>query len=225
MLSLSTKERKAMFNKPSNYSIPLWSWIDTESTDTFFSDLENKYKLLGTKSKQIPKMSLSLELSKKLKVDKLRNTMITELEDELKDLKNILNKIKELELLREQEINEIKNEAKRKLNMLDNDINDTLEKVDVNVTTLKVRCRFCEKLHNFEEERELKLSAKEKRKERKRLKEEVKNNKDDVLDLLLVCKTKISKLLTDLEYEKHNALHDITILESRLIKLGINTNW
>ena len=128
-------------------------------------------------------MSLSLELSKKLKVDKLGNTMITELEDELKDLKTILNKIKELELIREQEINEIKNEAKRKLNMLDNEL-------DVNVTTLKVRCRFCEK---------------EKRKERKRLKEEVKNNKDDVLDLLLDSETKISKLLSDLEYEKHTA--------------------
>ena len=128
-------------------------------------------------------MSLSLELSKKLKVDKLGNTMITELEDELKDLKTILNKIKELELIREQEINEIKNEGKRKLNMLDNEL-------DVNVTTLKVRCRFCEK---------------EKRKERKRLKEEVKNNKDDVLDLLLDSETKISKLLSDLEYEKHTA--------------------
>ena len=203
MLSLSTKERKAMFSKPSNYSVTLWSWIDIESIDTFFSDLENKYKLLGAKSKQIPKMSLSLELSKKLKVDKLGNTMITELEDELKDLKTILNKIKELELIREQEINEIKNEAKRKLNMLDNEL-------DVNVTTLKVRCRFCEK---------------EKRKERKRLKEEVKNNKDDVLDLLLDSETKISKLLSDLEYEKHTAWHDLTILGSRLIKLGINTNW
>ena len=203
MLSLSTKERKAMFSKPSNYSVPLWSWIDIESIDTFFSDLENKYKLLGAKSKQIPKMSLSLELSKKLKVDKLGNTMITELEDELKDLKTILNKIKELELIREQEINEIKNEAKRKLNMLDNEL-------DVNVTTLKVRCRFCEK---------------EKRKERKRLKEEVKNNKDAVLDLLLDSETKISKLLSDLEYEKHTAWHDLTILGSRLIKLGINTNW
>ena len=203
MLSLSTKERKAMFSKPSNYSVPLWSWIDIESIDTFFSDLENKYKLLGAKSKQIPKMSLSLELSKKLKVDKLGNTMITELEDELKDLKTILNKIKELELIREQEINEIKNEAKRKLNMLDNEL-------DVNVTTLKVRCRFCEK---------------EKRKERKRLKEEVKNNKDDVLDLLLDSETKIFKLLSDLEYEKHTTWHDLTILGSRLIKLGINTNW
>ena len=36
MLSLPTKEREIMFNKPSNYSIPLSSWIDIESTDTFF---------------------------------------------------------------------------------------------------------------------------------------------------------------------------------------------
>ena len=36
MSSVSTRERKAMFNKPSNYSIPLSSWIDIESADTFF---------------------------------------------------------------------------------------------------------------------------------------------------------------------------------------------
>ena len=53
MSSLSTKERKAMSNKPLNYSIPLSSWRDMESTDTFFSDLGNEYKLLGTKSNQI----------------------------------------------------------------------------------------------------------------------------------------------------------------------------
>ena len=52
-----------MFNKQSNYSIPLLSWIDIESRD-IFSDLENKYKLLGTKSKQIPKMSLCLGLQR-----------------------------------------------------------------------------------------------------------------------------------------------------------------
>ena len=34
--------------------------------------------------------------------------------------------------------------------------------------------------------------------------------------------SKISKLLTDLEYEKHDTLHDITILESKLIKLEIS---
>ena len=63
-------------------------------------------------------MSLSLGLLKKLKEDKLRNMMIKEFKDELKDFKNILNKIEELELLRQQEINEIKHEIKRKLNML-----------------------------------------------------------------------------------------------------------
>ena len=53
------------------------------------------------------------------------------------------------------------------------------------------------------------------------MKEEVKNNKDELLDRLLYSESKISKLLTGLEYEKHNALHDITILESKIIKLGI----
>ena len=31
--------------------------------------------------------------------------------------------------------------------------------------------------------------------------------------------TKISKLLTDLEYEKEKALHDIAVLESKLVKI------
>ena len=45
--------------------------------------------------------------------------MIKEFKDELKGLKNILNKIRKLRLLGEQEINVIKHETKRKLNMLD----------------------------------------------------------------------------------------------------------
>ena len=52
--------------------------------------------------------------------------------------------------MREQEINEIKNETKRKLNMLDDEINDILEKLDVNLMTLELRCIFCEKPHDFE---------------------------------------------------------------------------
>ena len=62
--------------------------------------------------------------------------MIEELKDELKSLTNIFNEIKKLELLREQEINEIKKETKRKLNMLDDEVNDILEKVDKDLTTL-----------------------------------------------------------------------------------------
>ena len=50
---------------------------------------------------------------------------------------------KKLEPLRKQEKNKIKNETKRKLNMLDDEINDMLEKLDGNLTTLKLRCIFC----------------------------------------------------------------------------------
>ena len=169
----------------------------------------NEYKLSRTKSKQMPKMSLYSGLLKKLKEDS-RNTMIEKIKNELKDLKNMLNKIKELELSREQEINKIKNETKRELNMLHDEISDILEKLDVNVTTLKLRCGFREKPHDFEKERELRLLAKEK------------INEIELLDHLLNGETKISKLLTDLEYEKHNTLHDITISASKLIELAIS---
>ena len=48
--------------------------------------------------------------------------------------------------------------------MLDDKISNILEKLDVNLTTLELRCRSCEKAHNFEEERKLRMSAKEKNK-------------------------------------------------------------
>ena len=58
-------------------------------------------------------MSLPLRLSKKLKENKLRQT-VEKFRNELKNWKAVLKKIKELELLREQEIDEIKNETKKK---------------------------------------------------------------------------------------------------------------
>ena len=119
--------------------------------------------------------------------------------------------------MREQEINEIKNEAKRELNMLDDETNDILEKLDVNLTTLKLRCIFCGKPYDFKKERELRLSAKEKINKIEGLKEKV-----ELLDHLLDGETKVSKLLNDLEYEKHDALHNIIVLESKLIKLEIS---
>ena len=67
MSSQSTKEIKAKFNKLSNCLIYFLGYVDIESTDTFFSDLENEYRLLGTKSRQIPKMYFSLLFSKKLR--------------------------------------------------------------------------------------------------------------------------------------------------------------
>ena len=90
-------------------------------------------------------MSLSLGLLNKLKENELRQTAIEEFRDKLKNLKNTLNEIKKLELLREQVINEIKNEPEWELSMLNDEMSNKLEKVDVTLTTLELRCRFCEK--------------------------------------------------------------------------------
>ena len=158
-------------------------------------------------------MFRSLGSSNKLKEHKLRQTTIEEFRNQLKDLKNILNEIKKLELLRQQEINEIKNETERELIMLNDEMSNVLERLEVNLTTLELRCRFYEKPHEFEKERELRLSAKEKINEIKGLTEEVENNKEELLDCLLDGESKISKLLTDLKYKKHGALHDIAMLE------------
>ena len=43
-----------------------------------------------------------------------------------------------------------------------------------------------------------------------------------MLDDLLEGENKISKLLTDFEYEKHSALNDIAVLELKFTKLEIS---
>ena len=99
--------------------------------------------------------------------------------------------------MREQEINERKNETKRELNMLDDEINDVLQKLDADFTTLITKCKFFEKPHGFEgveKERELRILATKKKKKKneiERLKEEVKSNEDKLLD----SETKSFKLL------------------------------
>ena len=128
-----------------------------------------------------------------------------------------MNKRKKLE----QEINEIKNETKRKLNMLDDEINNILGKLYVDLAILRLKCEFFEKPYEYnsiKKERKLRILAKKKKKWKERLKEEVKNNEHQSLD----GQTKIFKLLTDLEYEKNDALHNIVVLESKLIKLEIS---
>ena len=67
--------------------------------------------------------------------------MIEEFKDKIKSLKNILNEIKKLESLKELEINEIKT----KLNMLDDETTNLLEKLKVDLTTLEVREKILEK--------------------------------------------------------------------------------
>ena len=94
--------------------------------------------------------------------------------------------------------------------MLDDEINNILKKLNVNLTTLELRCRFCKKPSDFEKERELRLSVKEKINEIERLKE-VENNKDELLHHLLDGETKILKLLANLEYERDEALNNIVV--------------
>ena len=178
------------------------------------------------KCKQVPKMSTSLRLFKKRKERKAKKTsfltlskkyiMTEEFKNELKSFKNTLNEIQKLESLKEQEINEIKNDAKRKLNMLDDEKSNISENLDVDLTTLILRCKI---LKIFERERELGLSAKEKINKIERLKEEVKNNEDKSLD----GEIRFIKLSTDLEYEKNDALlHNNVALESKLTKLELS---
>ena len=62
----------------------------------------------------------------------------------------------------EQEINEVKNETKRKLNMLNDEINDILEKLDKYLTILKIKCIFSGNPYDFKKDRELRLPAKNK---------------------------------------------------------------
>ena len=59
------------------------------------------------------------------------------------------------------------------MNILDDKIKDILEKVDVNLTTLELRCILCEKAYDFKKEREIRLPAKEKINKIEGLKEEV----------------------------------------------------
>ena len=108
------------------------------------------------------------------------------------------------------------------MNVLDDEINNILEKLDISSTTLELRYIFCKKPHNFEKERELGLSAEEKINKIEGLKEEVENKEDKLLDHLLDSDIKFSKLSTDLEYEKIEALHNITVLQSKLEKLKIS---
>ena len=57
-------------------------------------------------------------------------------------------------------MNEAKYETKRKLDMLDDEVNDILDRLNVDITTFITKCKFCEKPYDFEcveKERELKI--------------------------------------------------------------------
>ena len=126
----------------------MWSLsVDSFTECNSAESLTSKYKNFGTESKQtvfqICQKTPFLTPSKKY-------IMIKEFKDKIKRLKKYISQDKKLELLREQEINGIKNETKRKLNMLDDEINNVSEKLDADLTTLITKCKFFEKPYDFE---------------------------------------------------------------------------
>ena len=77
--------------------------------------------------------------------------------------------------------------------MLDDEINSIVEKLDVNLTTLILKCKFFNEPYKYDfvkNERKLRILAKEKNKI-ERLKKEVKNIEDELSD----SETKTYKLL------------------------------
>ena len=106
--------------------------------------------------------------------------------------------------------------------MLDDETNIILGKLYVDLAILRLKCEFFEKPHEYssiKKERKSRMLAKKKRiNETEILKEEVKKYEDKLID----SETKMFKLLTYLEYEKNDALHNIVVSESKLIKLKIS---
>ena len=74
--------------------------------------------------------------------------MINESMDEQKSLKNILHEIKKTRII---EINKVRHDTKRKLNMLDDKISNISENLNVDLITLILKCEI---FKNFERERE-----------------------------------------------------------------------
>ena len=68
--------------------------------------------------------------------------------DEQKSLKNILHEIKKTRII---EINKVRHDTKRKLNMLDDERSNISENLNVDLITLILKCEI---FKNFERERE-----------------------------------------------------------------------
>ena len=84
-----------------------------------------------------------------------------------------------------------------------------------------VKNRYHKRSNSYEDEIELRIEAKVRIDETKKLKEEVKNNKD----ILLNSQTEIDKLLTDLKYEEKDIMNDIMTSKEKLRKLRISSSY
>ena len=126
-----------------------------------------------------------------------------------------LTEFKELELPREQGINDIIKETKIKFTALNDEINDALKRLEFELEHETLKNRYLNNLNHCEDRIKLRLSSKEEIIEIERLKEEVEIDEDKLLN------AETFKLLTDLKHERKDILHNVTTSESKLIELGI----
>ena len=131
-----------------------------------------------------------------------------------------MKELRELEVLRELEIDEIE-EAKIQLNELQIEKNEALDNLKYELEYRSLKKRYLKRSNWYEDEIELIIEAKVRINEINRLKEEVRNNED----ILLNSETEIDKLLTDLKYEEKDIRNDIMTLEEKLRKLEIPSSY
>ena len=226
MPSLSTKERKAKFNANDlifrkKFNLPSGTLLPAEYNSA--ESITNKYRFFLTKSNQTvifsnrPKNLFLKILSKKY-------MMIKKINDKIKGLKNVLNEVKNTRTIKRARNKWNKKWNKKKVKYVRWWNKRYIRKVRCRFNSFNKEMQFFWKSYEYdsiEKERELRILAKERINEIKALKEKAENNDNELLDDLLNAKNPIPKLLTGLEYEKKDTLHNIAVLKSKLIKLEI----
>ena len=124
-------------------------------------------------------------------------------------------------MLRELEIKDKKGEAKIKLNELEIEKNELLDNLKFELEYGSENNRYWKRSNSYEDEIELRIEVKVWIDEINRLKEEVRNNED----ILLNSETETDTLLTNLKYEEKDIMNDIMISKEKPRKLRISSSY
>ena len=124
-------------------------------------------------------------------------------------------------MLRELEINEVKEEADIQLNKLEVEKNEVLDNLKFELKYESLRNRCLKGSNTYEDEIELRTKEKAGINEINEFEEEVRNNED----ILLNNETETDILLTDLKYEEKDIMNYIMTPEEKLRKLRIQSSY
>ena len=124
-------------------------------------------------------------------------------------------------MLRELEINEVKEEADIQLNKLEVEKNEVLDNLKFELKYESLMNRCLKGSNTYEDEIELRTEEKAGINEINEFEEEVRNNED----ILLNNETETDILLTDLKYEEKDIMNYIMTPEEKLRKLRIQSSY